>query len=204
MPDESPAPQPSISQPLGKHSRNWKKILLILLILSVSVSLIGVGLYLLIPRLTENPTSQSQPKKESTTSATKKEKPTKYNKGLYFAKDNSIYQADYEGQNQKLIFQKASEEDYFVYDLSFSATGSYLTWASVVQNTGPFENRPYLIFYYVDTDKRVNTKFTPPYVKSGTIQWSFPYDLSQSEDLAYFYSDDVLQKISLESVKTAP
>ena len=75
MPQETQAPQSSISQSLGKHSRNWKKILLILLILGISVSLIGVGLYLLIPRLIEEPTSSTQ--KQVTPPAKIKPKTTK-------------------------------------------------------------------------------------------------------------------------------
>lgn len=58
---EDPAqPQPTSEQPPPKPERNWKKILLFLLIGLFLTSLVGVGLYLLIPRLTEQPTSPAQ------------------------------------------------------------------------------------------------------------------------------------------------
>ena len=58
---EDPAPvQPTSEQPPPKPERNWKKILLFLLIFLFLISLVGVGLYLLIPRLTEQPTSPAQ------------------------------------------------------------------------------------------------------------------------------------------------
>ncbi len=54
---ENPAPvQPTSEQPPPKPERNWKKVLLFLLIFLFLISLIGVGLYLLIPTLTEQPT----------------------------------------------------------------------------------------------------------------------------------------------------
>jgi len=63
---ENPAqPQPTSN----KKPFNWKKILLILLIALFVISLLGVGLYLLIPRLTEEPTPMTQPQKQATPSA---------------------------------------------------------------------------------------------------------------------------------------
>ena len=58
---ENPAPaQPTSEQSSPKPERNWKKILLFLLIGLLLISMVGVGLYLLIPRLTEQQDSLTQ------------------------------------------------------------------------------------------------------------------------------------------------
>ena len=56
--------QPQSSQ---KPAKNWKKVLLILLFALFLVSLVGVGIYLLIPKPSEEPTTQ--PQKQATPSA---------------------------------------------------------------------------------------------------------------------------------------
>ncbi len=60
MPEEITSSPSSISQPLGKHSRNWKKISLILLIIGFSVSLVGVGIYFIGTGEVQAPSSQKQ------------------------------------------------------------------------------------------------------------------------------------------------
>ena len=65
MPEESVQPQPTSNQ----KSINWKKISLILIVVLFLISLVGVGIYLLIPRPTENPTPTTQPQKIATPSA---------------------------------------------------------------------------------------------------------------------------------------
>jgi hypothetical protein len=65
MPEDSIQPQTTSE----KKSLNWKKISLILLVVLFLISLVGFGLYLLIPRLTEEPTSSTQPQKQATPSA---------------------------------------------------------------------------------------------------------------------------------------
>lgn len=71
MPPETQIPPSSISQPLGKHSRNWKKTGLILLILGISVSLIGVGIYFIGTGDFQAPSSQ----KQATLSSKKSKRP---------------------------------------------------------------------------------------------------------------------------------
>ena len=60
-------------QPPTKPERNWKKILLFLLIGLFLISLVGVGLYLLVPKPTEESTPTTQPQKQATPSAPKDE-----------------------------------------------------------------------------------------------------------------------------------
>jgi dipeptidyl aminopeptidase/acylaminoacyl peptidase len=67
MPEVSLNQNPQTTQPPQKPKRNWKKILLILLVVLILISLVGIGLYLLIPRLTEEPVSPTQ--KQATPSA---------------------------------------------------------------------------------------------------------------------------------------
>lgn len=69
MPEVNLNQSTQTTQPPQKPERNWKKILLILLIALFVISLLGVGLYLLIPRLTEGPTPITQPQKQATPSA---------------------------------------------------------------------------------------------------------------------------------------
>jgi len=69
MPEVNLNQSTQTTQPPQKPERNWKKILLILLIALFVISLLGVGLYLLIPRLTEEPTPMTQPQKQATPSA---------------------------------------------------------------------------------------------------------------------------------------
>ena len=58
---ESPAlAQPTSEQPPPKPERNWKKILLVLLLFLFLTSLVGVGLYLLIPKQVEEPQQQTE------------------------------------------------------------------------------------------------------------------------------------------------
>jgi hypothetical protein len=66
MPEEIQSTPPSISPTVEKPKRNWRKILLILLVVLLLVSLVGVGLWL-IPKLTKEPTSPTQ--KQATPSA---------------------------------------------------------------------------------------------------------------------------------------
>lgn len=79
MPEENQSPSPSISPTLGKHNRNWKKILLILLILGVSISLVGVGIYFIGTGDFQAPSSQ----KQATPSAKKQ---TSNKKGILYLK----------------------------------------------------------------------------------------------------------------------
>jgi hypothetical protein len=60
MPEEIQSTPPSISPPLEKPKRNWKKVGLILVLALVVVILVGIGLYLLIPRITEEPPSTTK------------------------------------------------------------------------------------------------------------------------------------------------
>ena len=66
-------------QPSQKPKRNWKKILLILLVVLFLISLVGIGLYLLIPIITEQPASPTQkqatPSAKISTPSAKKEQP---------------------------------------------------------------------------------------------------------------------------------
>ena len=69
MPEENQSPPPSISPSLGKHSINWKKILLILFIAGISVSLISGGVWFLLsePTLTTlDKTTTSSAQKQTT------------------------------------------------------------------------------------------------------------------------------------------
>ena len=70
MPEGSQTQNPQTTPLPEKSERNWKKILLVLLPFLFLISLVGVGLYLLIPRLTEGPTPITQPQKQATPSAT--------------------------------------------------------------------------------------------------------------------------------------
>ena len=72
MPEQvqQPAPQPQVTTSQGT---NWKKISLILIVVMFLISLVGVGIYLLIPRPTEKPTPTTQPQKIVTPSAKKDE-----------------------------------------------------------------------------------------------------------------------------------
>ena len=69
---ENPAPaQPTSEQSSPKPERNWKKVLLFLLLFLFLTSLVGVGIYLLIPRLTEQPAQNTTTNtKTATQSAT--------------------------------------------------------------------------------------------------------------------------------------
>lgn len=60
MPEDIQAPTISPAVESQKPKRNWKKILLILLVVLLLVSLVGVGLWLMIPRQAEQPTSPTQ------------------------------------------------------------------------------------------------------------------------------------------------
>ena len=57
----------------AKNSINWKKITLFLLIFLFLITLVGVGLYLLIPKPAEEPTPSTEPQKQATPSAKKDE-----------------------------------------------------------------------------------------------------------------------------------
>ena len=59
---------PQTTQPPQNPKRNWKKILLILLVVLFLISLVGVGIYLLIPKPAEEPPT-TQPQKQTTPSA---------------------------------------------------------------------------------------------------------------------------------------
>lgn len=81
MPPETQTPSTSISPTLGKPKRNWKKIFLILLILGISVSLVGVGVWLLISKPVEPPSKKLE---KQTTSPTQKQVASK--KGVLYLK----------------------------------------------------------------------------------------------------------------------
>jgi hypothetical protein len=105
------------------------------------VSLVGVGLYLLIPRLTEEPPSQTQ--KQATPSAKQKEHPLK-NK-IIFTKDvfvslkdtpqGSLITSDYDiyaikpnGNDETRILDFKPSESTWPFELSISSNGKYLGW----------------------------------------------------------------------------
>ena len=69
-----------VNPTIEKPKRNWKRTLLILFILLFFVSLIGIGLYLLVPKLDEGSPSTTQ--EQATPSAKKAEHPLK-NKIIY-------------------------------------------------------------------------------------------------------------------------
>jgi hypothetical protein len=194
MPENSETPTISPLVESQKSERNGKKILLILLVALFLVSLVGVGLWLLIPGLTEEPSSPSS--KQATPSVTKKKPQPEYKPGLYFSKDSSIYQADYNGKNQKLVFQNASEKDTFVYHLAFSATGKYLTWTSRLSKDSGVRNFS-RIFYYTDADKKIRSNSYGGNL-SRCNKYNLLYDLSSDQDEIYLY-DKGLQKLTLES-----
>jgi len=85
-----PEVTPNTSSPIGsstniseKPKRNWKKILLLLFIALFIFGLVGVGLYLLIPRLTEEPSAT--PQKQASPSA---QKQPAGKKGVLYIKAN--------------------------------------------------------------------------------------------------------------------
>lgn len=106
MPEENQPLPTSISPTLGKPKRNWKKILPLLLIGLFLISLVGVGLYLLIPKPTEGPTAQP-PTKQATPSA----KPKPKSKIVAYCWNDEIWITDVKGQKQKIHkFEKSKEE----------------------------------------------------------------------------------------------
>ena len=88
--------EPTISVP-EKPKRNWKKLALIFLLALFVVSLIGTGLYLLIPRLTEGPVLPTQ--KQATPSAKIKPKTTK----IVWRKGAEIWLKDETKEAEKVL-----------------------------------------------------------------------------------------------------
>jgi hypothetical protein len=180
MPEEE-QPQVEISTSLGKQKRNWKKVALILLIALLVASLVGIGIYVLIPKLIGEPATQSQPKKESTPSATEEKTSPKYEAGLYFARGNSIYRANYDGENQKLMLKNAAEKGFFVYNLAFSASKKYLTWTSWSSKTHQLNVDFSQIFYYS------NVKGDKKSIDYKQACHAIGYDVSTPRDFVYLW-----------------
>ncbi len=138
------SPTESSISALEKPKRNWKKILLLLLTALFVVTLVGVGLYLLIPELTQEPPSKTQ--KQATPSA-ESNKPAEYvllvsieeklSAGNY---TNGIYLLDPENPPPKKILDNP---DYHIFEgeaggagdlfsgLSVSKDGKYLRWSKI-------------------------------------------------------------------------
>ncbi|OGY26795.1 MAG: hypothetical protein A2Z11_02390 [Candidatus Woykebacteria bacterium RBG_16_43_9] len=172
-------PQPIINPTLEKPKRNWKKISLILLIALFVISLIGVGLYILIPKLTQEPPSQTQ--KQATPSAKpQKEKthPLK-NKIIYSMDvirengfDKDIYAMNPDGSGEIKIFDlEPSDNTKIASKITLSPKNTYLAWIidtsiyyiklnKTTQNLagkiGPIDNisRPQLWSYSFSPDER--------------------------------------------------
>ncbi len=154
MPEESTAPQPSISQPLGKHSRNWKKILLIALILGVSISLVGVGIYFIGTGSFQLPSSQKQVAPSAET-----KKPHPLSNKIIFTKtlvtdekytaswgveltktDKDIYAINPDGSGESKIFDLEPEDrNTSTSKFTLSPKNTYLAWA---RNTTIFYIKP--------------------------------------------------------------
>ena len=73
MPEVSQTRNPQTTQSPQKPKRNWKKTFLFLLISLFLISLVGVGIYLLIPKPAKETISINQPQKQATPSAQKDE-----------------------------------------------------------------------------------------------------------------------------------
>ena len=132
MPEENQSPQPSISQPLGKHSRNWKKILLILLIIGISLSLIGVGIYFYGSSDKNLSFKQVETKEPS---ETPKEHPLK-NKIIYTKSfitedflDTDIYAMNSDGNGEmKIVDLEPQTNRNYSSNISLSPENKYLAW----------------------------------------------------------------------------
>ena len=155
MPEENQSPQPSISQPLGKHSRSWKKILLILLILGVSVSLIGVGVYFIGTGDFRIPPSQ----KQATSTAKPKEATNPLKNKIIYTKsiitdqkytddtgmernsiDTDIYAMNSDGSGESKIFDLEPEDrNTSTSKFTLSPKNTYLAWT---RNTTIFYIKP--------------------------------------------------------------
>ncbi len=134
MPDESPAPQPSISQPIGKHSRNWKKILLILVIFGlITFMFLTLGNFMTkqeSPITNEDITRTLKNKmafvKTSEISGTEIRNPYSYTT-IISVVDSDIYLMSLDGTEEKIIDFDPDHESY-IYWLSWSKSGEYLGW----------------------------------------------------------------------------
>ncbi len=129
MPEQTQIPPTSISPTLGKPKRNWKKVFLLLLIALFVVSLVGVGLYLLIPKLTQEPPSQTQ---KQATSPAEPTKPTNKKKTIAYCWNDEIWITDVKGQKQKIHkFEKSKEEQPLGkcnFNLFVSTDNQYVFW----------------------------------------------------------------------------
>lgn len=147
MPEENQSPSSSISPTLGKSKRNWKKIALIFLLALFVASLVGVGLYLLVPRLTEEPPSQKQ---TAPSAKPKEEKPHPLKGKIAFVKstfikheeitypdgssgicakiDSDIFITDPDGTNETKMFDFSSGCGVSPSNLTWSSSGKYLGW----------------------------------------------------------------------------
>ncbi|MEK0337156.1 MAG: hypothetical protein QQN41_06970 [Nitrosopumilus sp.] len=140
MPEQTESTPPSISPTLEKHQRNWKKILLILLILGISVSLVGVGIYFYGSGAKSLPSKKVQTKK---TPETPKEHPLK-NKIIYTKSiitdqkyttdtgiernsiDTDIYAMNLDGTGETKIYDV--ELNSTVPKAALSPNHNYLAW----------------------------------------------------------------------------
>ena len=149
---ENPAPvQPNPNPPPQKPKRNWKKISLILLIGLFLISLVGVGLYLLIPRLAEQPDSPTQ---NQATPSSKPKKSSPLKNKIIFTKtittnqkytapwgveltksDSDIYIMNADGTGETKIFDfDPSDSTNYVSQISLSPKGNYLGWLKYSDN----------------------------------------------------------------------
>jgi len=166
MPENSEPP--TISPPVEseKPKRNWKKILLFLLIGLSLISLVGVGLYILIPRLTEQPASPTQ---NQATPSAKDKKPKAFQGKIAFSlrgllgnqindpsKKEGVYISNQDGTGMKQLIKypvKVKSDSTGKFNLTpyvsvieWSPKTNYLGWIKVDPNEATYT------FQYVRSD----------------------------------------------------
>jgi Tol biopolymer transport system component len=138
MPENSETPTISPLVESQKSKRNSKKILLFLLIGLFLISLVGVGIWLLIPNLTEEPllVKQKQPHPLKNKIAfvksvfVKNRKITTSGGNLQYLStfDTDIYLIKPDGTGETKVVDFDPGESVYISDLAWSSSGKYLGW----------------------------------------------------------------------------
>ena len=97
-------------QPPTKPERNWKKILLFLLIGLFLISLVGVGIYLLIPKPIKEPSTLTKPQKQATQSA-KKDETEGWKTFIGTPSNNSKYKYSFKHPQNTKVYTFKSDKD---------------------------------------------------------------------------------------------
>jgi len=157
MPEELQNEIPSISPTLEKPKRNWKKISLLILIGLLLISLVGIGLYLLIPGLNQEPPSQTQ--KPATPSTKPKPKTTKiiWVKGKeIWIKDRNTDGTKFFAEDKKILDWDLLGNDKIVYITAVEKSKDEIYGTEIISLDLKTKNRE--ILYEKDLDKIISER----------------------------------------------